>query len=247
MKKHAEEAKTWTFDNLNDFLHDPKGAVPGTKMAFPGLKDDKERANVIAYLNTLSDNPAPPPTAAEAAPARRPPTPRRRRPATARRQTAPAADAAAAARARSRRRLAGEPRPLPAAPARPLHRSRRPRHGSGARATALPRSATPPQRRRLRAGDATKGEAISKRCAACHNLKQGGGEPVGPHLFGVVGRPVASVADYTYSDAMKTFADGGKGLGPRHARHLPGQSEGRRSGQQDGVSRASRPTPTGRT
>ena len=46
MHAYAEEAKTWTFENLNTFLHDPKGAVPGTKMAFAGLKDDAERANV---------------------------------------------------------------------------------------------------------------------------------------------------------------------------------------------------------
>lgn len=69
MKKHAQEAKTWTFENLNVFLHDPKGTVPGTKMAFAGLKDDKERANVIAYLNTLSDTPAPLPPATAEAPA----------------------------------------------------------------------------------------------------------------------------------------------------------------------------------
>ena len=70
MKKFAQEANTWTFEHLNTFLHDPKGTVPGTKMAFAGLPNDSERANVIAYLRTLSDNPAPlpePPTDAAAA------------------------------------------------------------------------------------------------------------------------------------------------------------------------------------
>lgn len=49
----------WTYDDLNKFLHDPKGYAPGTKMTFAGIKKDQERANVIAYLRSLSDNPPP--------------------------------------------------------------------------------------------------------------------------------------------------------------------------------------------
>ena len=56
---------TWTFDDLNKFLANPKGFVPGTTMGFAGLPRDSERADVIAYLNTLSDNPQPLPTAAK--------------------------------------------------------------------------------------------------------------------------------------------------------------------------------------
>jgi cytochrome c len=52
-------AKTWTYDLLNVYLADPKGTVPGTKMVFPGVKKDEDRANVIAYLRTLSESPAP--------------------------------------------------------------------------------------------------------------------------------------------------------------------------------------------
>jgi cytochrome c len=55
----------WTVDDLNKFLANPKGFVPGTAMGFAGLPKDSERADVIAYLNTLSDNPAPLPTAAK--------------------------------------------------------------------------------------------------------------------------------------------------------------------------------------
>ena len=50
---------TWTFENLDHFLTNPKGFIPGTAMAFAGLKKPDERANVIAYLRTLSDNPVP--------------------------------------------------------------------------------------------------------------------------------------------------------------------------------------------
>ena len=56
---------TWTFDDLNKFLTSPKAFVPGTAMGFAGLPKDSERADVIAYLNSLSDHPAPVPTAAK--------------------------------------------------------------------------------------------------------------------------------------------------------------------------------------
>lgn len=41
---------TWTAETLDKYLADPKGAVPGNKMAFPGLKKPEDRANVIAWL-----------------------------------------------------------------------------------------------------------------------------------------------------------------------------------------------------
>jgi cytochrome c len=45
--------KVWDEATLNTYLTDPRGLVPGTKMIFPGLKDEKDRQNVIAYLETL--------------------------------------------------------------------------------------------------------------------------------------------------------------------------------------------------
>lgn len=55
----------WTFDDLNKFLANPKAFVPGTAMGFAGIQKDSERADVIAYLNSLSEKPAPLPTAAK--------------------------------------------------------------------------------------------------------------------------------------------------------------------------------------
>jgi cytochrome c len=49
----------WTWDALATYLHDPKGSVPGNKMAFPGIKDNAELADVLAYLRKLSDSPPP--------------------------------------------------------------------------------------------------------------------------------------------------------------------------------------------
>lgn len=44
---------TWTPENMQTFLANPKGVAPGTKMSFAGLKDVEDRANVIAYLQSL--------------------------------------------------------------------------------------------------------------------------------------------------------------------------------------------------
>ncbi|MBO6717840.1 MAG: cytochrome c family protein [Rhizobiaceae bacterium] len=59
MRAYAEEAGTWDYENLNAFLLSPKGTVSGTAMAFAGLRKDDERADIIAYLRTLADSPAP--------------------------------------------------------------------------------------------------------------------------------------------------------------------------------------------
>lgn len=55
----------WTYENLDHFLTNPRSFVSGTAMAFAGLKNIEDRANVIAYLHTLSDNPAPLPEASQ--------------------------------------------------------------------------------------------------------------------------------------------------------------------------------------
>jgi cytochrome c len=56
---------TWTFEELNKFLANPRGYIPGTNMTFAGLSRGQQRADVIDYLNSLSDNPKPLPKAAE--------------------------------------------------------------------------------------------------------------------------------------------------------------------------------------
>jgi cytochrome c len=56
----------WTVEDLNQFLAKPQAVVTGTKMTFGGLSRPQVRADVIAYLNTLSDNPAPLQKAADA-------------------------------------------------------------------------------------------------------------------------------------------------------------------------------------
>jgi cytochrome c len=57
----------WTYENLDAWLTKPAAVVPGTKMAFPGIADPQTRANVIAWLRTLSPDPVPLPEAKETA------------------------------------------------------------------------------------------------------------------------------------------------------------------------------------
>jgi len=59
----------WTFDELNKFLTNPRGYIPGTAMTFAGLSREQQRADVIDFLHTLSDSPMPLPKAAANAPA----------------------------------------------------------------------------------------------------------------------------------------------------------------------------------
>jgi cytochrome c len=55
----------------------------------------------------------------------------------------------------------------------------------------------------LAAGDAAHGADVSKKCAICHTFDKGGANMIGPNLYGVIGRKVASHEGYEYSDALK--------------------------------------------
>ena len=58
-KSLTEYGKEWTFEELNGYLIKPAKWIKGTKMAFAGLRKEKDRASVILYLNQNSDNPLP--------------------------------------------------------------------------------------------------------------------------------------------------------------------------------------------
>ena len=58
-KALAAYGKEWTFEELNGYLLKPAKWIKGTKMAFAGLRKEKDRASVILYLNQNSDNPLP--------------------------------------------------------------------------------------------------------------------------------------------------------------------------------------------
>jgi len=58
-KAMASYDKNWTFEEMNGYLKKPQSYIKGTKMAFAGLRKEKDRASVILYLNLNSDNPLP--------------------------------------------------------------------------------------------------------------------------------------------------------------------------------------------
>ena len=58
-KALAAYGKAWSFEELNGYLLKPAKWIKGTKMAFAGLRKEKDRASVIKYLNQNSDNPLP--------------------------------------------------------------------------------------------------------------------------------------------------------------------------------------------
>lgn len=53
----AGKGGKWTWEELTAYLHDPKGAIPGNRMSYAGVKDVAEIADLLAYLRTLSDAP----------------------------------------------------------------------------------------------------------------------------------------------------------------------------------------------
>ncbi len=69
----AEKGGKWTWEALANYIHDPKGYIPGNRMSYAGMKDNTELADLMVYLRTLADKPAElPPAAPAAAPAAAP-------------------------------------------------------------------------------------------------------------------------------------------------------------------------------
>ncbi|WP_083983008.1 c-type cytochrome [Devosia soli] len=73
LQQQKAEGQVWSYENLNAFLTNPKAYAPGTKMSFAGVRSPEERADILAYLQTLSSSPVPFPAPEEgAAPAATP-------------------------------------------------------------------------------------------------------------------------------------------------------------------------------
>ncbi len=59
----------------------------------------------------------------------------------------------------------------------------------------------------LAMGNVAHGEKVYKKCKACHSIKQGGGNKIGPALWNVIFRPVGSITDYKYSKALSSYGN----------------------------------------
>lgn len=60
----------------------------------------------------------------------------------------------------------------------------------------------------MASADAEEGENVFKKCASCHTLEKGGANKVGPNLYNIVGRPIASHEGFSYSDELIAFGEG---------------------------------------
>jgi len=181
----------WTFDKLFEYLENPRAVVPGTRMTFAGLRKPEDRAAVIVFLNEADGSPEPL-TAAEAAPAEAP-------------AESPVAVAAA------------EPAPVEAAPAEAAPADAAPVETAAAEPAAEPvaepaaepvaePAAAPagdPFLAAYAAASAKDGQKVFRKCGACHKVEEGR-NAVGPSLWAVVGRDIASIGDFKYSDALKS-------------------------------------------
>lgn len=86
----------------------------------------------------------------------------------------------------------------------------------------------------LASADVTAGATVFKKCASCHTSEKGGANKVGPNLWGVVDRPIASHEGFAYSAGMKTFAEANKTWTYDHLsffveapkKHVPGTAMG---------------------
>ncbi|MBQ0810092.1 MAG: cytochrome c family protein [Roseovarius sp.] len=182
-------AQVWTPVELNAFLENPKAYAPGTTMGYAGMRKAEDRADLIAYLDQTdgttfempAEEAAAEPAAEEAA-----------EPAAEEAAAEPAAEEAAAEPAAEE--AAAEPAAEEAAaePAAEEAAAAEPAADAGASDFAA----------LVAAADLAEGEKLYRRCGACHKLEDGK-NGAGPHLFGIVGRDIASVEGFAYSDALK--------------------------------------------
>ena len=67
LQERGSAGDVWTYQSLNAFLYRPRDYVPGTTMSYAGMRSDADRANLIAWMRTMSSEPAPLPTPEEVA------------------------------------------------------------------------------------------------------------------------------------------------------------------------------------
>jgi cytochrome c len=171
---------TWTYENLDKFLTNPKAYVEGTKMSFAGLSKPKERADVIVFLRANTENPPPlPEPVAKAEPAA---------------AAVPPASEAATGGGEDQGKADDAGQAAPGTPAATGEAAAAAGGGAAAGAGIVAMVA---------AADPAAGEKVFGKCKACHSAEKDAPNKVGPHLWGVIGRPRGSVADFSYSAALK--------------------------------------------
>ena len=183
----AEHPGDWDYANLNAFLFKPKNFVKGTKMTFVGLKKARDRADLIAYMRTLSASPQPLPEGDASEPA----------------QEGGSEPKAALPAEPDRERAAAGPQ-APALDLMPAADGRQAWSFSliGAAMAAEPAKSLA---ERLAAADPEAGKKVWRKCKACHTTDKGGKKRIGPNLWNIVGADVAAREGFKYSKGMIAF------------------------------------------
>jgi cytochrome c2 len=214
----SEAADVWSAENLFAFLENPAGYAPGTSMGFAGLGKAEDRVNVIAYIDGVdgSDDIVIE-AAAEEAPAEEAPAeeasveeaaveeaaaeeaPAEEAAAAEAAPEAPAEQAEAVTEVPADETAAETPAEQEAAAVEPVKEAPAVEVAEEPAAEAPAESAFAAL---VAAADVAEGEKVFRRCAACHAVEEGKNK-VGPSLYGVVGRDIASVEGVNYSDALK--------------------------------------------
>lgn len=198
----ADMGGTWTFEALDAFIHVPKTFAPGTKMTFAGLNKPEDRANLLAWLNQQSDHPIALPEPPAMEPATDEAVEQSEDAAAATAETTVAeADTGADNMVEAVVDAAGE---LAADAGDALESAGDTVSETVADATGAAAGDSSIEAE-IAAASPEEGEKVMKKCKSCHTFEEGGPNRVGPNLWGVVGRPVASHEGYAYSSAMQAF------------------------------------------
>ena len=194
----------WDYDRLGHFLADPKGFAAGTKMAFAGLKKDRgsRRRDRLSAVDLA----------------------RRRRRCRSRRPDRPPPRQRPERRRPSKRAAQAPSGAQPAASAEPAEGGEQPAEQVAAVQPAEQAGGQPAAAAQgegslaalLAAADPAAGEKSAKKCGVCHSFEQGGAAKLGPPLWGVLGRDIASAPDFRYSEAL-TEKDGSWDYDKLHA------------------------------
>jgi len=172
-----EKEGSWTYESLNAFLAKPKAYIPGTKMSFVGLKKASERANMIAYLRTAADTPAPLPTQAE---------------------IDAAAKALEAAKQAAMEAVKAAAEPAKAAVAEVTQ--------TASAAPAAPAAPIINIAEMVGAADLDKGKRVFNKCKSCHTVNKDGKNGIGPNLWNVVNAKKGARDGFKYSKAIIAMA-----------------------------------------
>jgi cytochrome c len=191
----------WTYEDLNRFIAAPKAYAPGTKMGFGGIKGAEDRADLIAWLRTNADSPAPLPTEEEIAAAAAGAQPAEAQSA----ESAPAEGSAEAAGAGTAEQVStgeGEQQAPAAASSEQTAQAEGQPAAQPAQQAAAPAGGGSDLGQLIAAATPEQGKQVARKCTACHSFEAGGPNKVGPNLAGAVGADIAS-KDFPYSDALK--------------------------------------------